>query len=81
MWGGLPVAASVLDGFEQRLFAGGAAGAAVAGHVGVGDAEFGAAACEIAAKLFQIDGGALELFGLHCCAPFRLVRDIAGGRG
>ena len=43
-WVGLPVAAGVLYGFEQRLLAGGTVGAAVAGHVGVGDAEFGAAA-------------------------------------
>lgn len=55
----MPVAACVLYGLEQRLFGGGAAKAAVAGDVGVGEAEFGAAAREFASKFFHIDCGAL----------------------
>lgn len=54
--GGLPVPSGVLDGFEQRLLAGGAAGAAVAGHAGAGDAESGAAACDLAPEFFERDG-------------------------
>ena len=51
----LPVAARILDGLEQRFFGGGAAGAAVAGHVGVGDAEFSAAAVDFAPEFFERD--------------------------
>ena len=80
MVGGLPVAASVLDGFEKRLFGGGAAGAAVAGHVGIGDAEFGAAAGDAGTKFGHVDDGALWLVG-HRRDPFRPLKDIAGERG
>ena len=58
---GLPVAAGVLDGLEQRLFGGSAARAAVAGHFGVGDAEFGAAAGDLLPQLFESDRKATGL--------------------
>lgn len=53
--GGLPVATGFLDCLEQRLFGGGAAEAAVAGHVSIGDAEFGAAASDLAPEFFERD--------------------------
>lgn len=62
--GGLPVAASVFDGFQQRLFRGGAAEAGVAGHVGVGDAEFGAAAGKIGRKALEGDAAAGPVLSL-----------------
>lgn len=52
-----PVAARVLYGLEKRLFGGRAAKAAVAGDVGVGEAEFGAAAGNGFAIVGHVDDG------------------------
>lgn len=59
----LPVAANVLDGLEQGLLAFGAAGATVARHVGIGDAEFGATACDIAPERIERNGRSARLVG------------------
>lgn len=68
--GRLPVTARVLDGLEKRLFGGGAAKAAVAGDVGVGEAKFRAAARDLTPEFFERDRFRAGGLRRHSPRPF-----------